>query len=102
MFSLIYKTGYGALSPLRYFIGMILNTYLVITSFLVERRYNKRLPVRTTSFQIFFTGIQALPIIIMAGLVLGAAVIIELTTILPVFGASKYVERLSVIVLSGN
>ncbi|MEK7448282.1 MAG: ABC transporter permease [Planctomycetota bacterium] len=78
---------------------MLLRTYLVLKSSLAERRHQKRLPLKTTSFQIFFTGIQALPIIILAGLVLGTAVIAELATILPTFGASQYIERLSIIVL---
>ena len=100
MLQIIGKIGHEALSPFKYFLGMLLRTYLVFKAFIMETRQNKRLPVRTTSFQVYFTGIQALPIIILSALILGTVVILELATILPSFGAGKYVERLSVIVMA--
>jgi phospholipid/cholesterol/gamma-HCH transport system permease protein len=93
------KIGYAVLSPVRYLLEMLFRTYLVLKSSLTESRRGKSLPVHSTSLQIYFTGIQALTIIVLAGVVVGAAVIVELSTILPTFGAGKYVERLAVIAL---
>jgi phospholipid/cholesterol/gamma-HCH transport system permease protein len=91
----------GALmvAPLKYLGVMLLRTYLVLGSFLTETRRGKSFPLRTILLQVYFTGVEALPIIILAGLLLGTAVIAELAAILPVFGAGKYVERLAIIVL---
>ncbi|MDI6733785.1 MAG: ABC transporter permease [Planctomycetota bacterium] len=91
--------GQGFLLPLQYFLDILLKTYLVIKSTLLENRKGKRLPLHTTSLQVYFTGVQALMIIALAGLVAGSAVIVELATILPKFGAGKYVERLAILVL---
>lgn len=85
--------------PLEYTFNIFLTTYQLLKSFLVEGRHGKKLLIKTTFFQIYFTGIQALPIIITAGLILGTATIVELSTLLPKFGAGKYVNQLAVIVM---
>ncbi|MFA5793471.1 MAG: ABC transporter permease [Candidatus Brocadiia bacterium] len=87
------------LSSFGYFYSILAQTYLVIRTAWLEKRHQKPFPAQNTALQVYFTGVQALGIIILAGLVVGAAVIVELSTILPTFGAGKYVERLSVITL---
>lgn len=87
------------LSPLKYFLILILKTYIAIKSSWKEKQQGKRFASNAISLQIYFTGVQALPIIILVGLALGTAVIIELSTILNSFGAGKHIERLTIIVL---
>jgi len=99
MIKLLGGAGCLIVSPLRYFLDMLFRTYLVLRSFLSETRRGKSFPLRTILLQVYFTGVQALPIIILAGLLLGTAVIVELATILPIFGAGRFVERLAIIVL---
>lgn len=85
--------------PVQYAFNMFLTTYLVLKSLFIEGGHGKKLLLKNTFLQIYFTGIQALPIIITAGLVLGTATIVELSTLLPKFGAGKYVNQLAVIVV---
>ncbi|MFH1227584.1 MAG: ABC transporter permease [Planctomycetota bacterium] len=93
------RIGYLTLSPFGYFYDILAKTYIIAKTIFAENQRNKPFPTYKVALQIFFTGIQALTIIILAGIVVGAAVIVELSVILPTFGAGKYVERLAVITL---
>lgn len=93
------KLGHYVLAPFAYLYNIIMLFYTSIKAFRIERRNSKQVPFKVILLQAYFTGIQALPIIIIAALVLGIVVVVELSAILPKFGAGSYVERLSIITI---
>jgi phospholipid/cholesterol/gamma-HCH transport system permease protein len=78
---------------------MLLNTYAVLKSVLIEGRHGKRLIFQNIALQVYFTAIQAMSIIVITGVIIGTAVLVELAIILPRFGAEAHINRLFVIVV---
>ncbi|MBI4833638.1 MAG: ABC transporter permease [Planctomycetes bacterium] len=99
MSAIIRTIRYFTLSPLEYLFLMLLNTYTVLKSVLVEGHHGKRLIFQNIALQIYFTAIQAMSIIIITGVIIGTAVLVELAIILPRFGAESHMERMFVIVV---
>ena len=99
MSTIVRTIRYFTLSPLEYLFLMLLNTYGVLKSFLVEGHHGKRLLFHKIALQVYFTAVQAMSIIIITGVIIGTAVLVELAIILPRFGAEAHINRLFVIVV---
>lgn len=67
-------------------------------SFLFLRRGRISLPVLVS--QVYFTGVEALPILALLSLGIGAAVIIQGTSLLPQFGQSELAFRILILVIT--
>lgn len=84
---------------LSYFSDLVLFLYSIIKSAWYERKSGRRFILKTTILQVYFTGFEALPIITITALGLGAVLITQSTTILDQFGMGDYVDKMIVQIL---
>ena len=90
----------------RWFLERIENTLnfcayiaLVIRSLFRKRRGSLESGIRVLFKQVFFTGVQALPVIALVALALGAIAIVQSLTQLPRFGGEAFIGKILITVI---
>lgn len=82
-----------------YFNELILLGYMCIRSLFVRRAVGLRDILRVVLMQVYFTGVQALPMVGMLGLLVGVLVIIQAVSQLSKLGAGESIGQLMVVVI---
>lgn len=88
--------GKKALTFLRDLNGIISTAIYSISSFLFSSKYGRRAASRILYKQVYFTGIEAFPIISWIALLLGIIIITEAISILPQIGGERFIGKIMV------
>ncbi|HBO84940.1 MAG: hypothetical protein A2073_08100 [Deltaproteobacteria bacterium GWC2_42_11] len=84
------------LTSLRDLNGIISSAVYSISSFLFSSKHGRRAASRVLYKQVYFTGIEALPIISWIAILLGIIIVTEAMSILPQIGGERFIGKIMV------
>jgi ABC-type transporter Mla maintaining outer membrane lipid asymmetry permease subunit MlaE len=94
---LAYRIGARAFRAVDYFRGLF-NLFTEASSSVFRYwKKNRIITKQNVIMQILFTGVEAVPLVSMMGLMIGSIVIIQSTTLAPKFGAGEFLGKIMVI-----
>jgi phospholipid/cholesterol/gamma-HCH transport system permease protein len=86
----------GKLRDFLYAMGFLFQVLKETFRFLTGRK----VALKVLVFQVLFTGVEALPVISLAALSIGAVIIVEGTTLLPKFGQTNLMYSILIVVIT--
>ena len=95
-------TGILAWLGLRYrmsYVGQLMELGLHASWCAVHREGNRKQSMDQLVGQIYFTGVEAIPLVAFLALVIGSATILQATTVMPKIGAGDYFGNVMVVVV---
>jgi phospholipid/cholesterol/gamma-HCH transport system permease protein len=95
--SLFYWAGDKFFSVFAYIVTLLTLFFEAIGTFFKYKNKGRSVTRTDTIFQILFTGVEAIPIVGIIGLMLGSILIIQSTTLAPKFGAGAFMGKIIVI-----
>ena len=94
---LIFLVGAKALDAAGYLAALV-NLFLeAVASIFINWGKGKSIALDNIIMQILFTGVEAIPLLSIMGLMIGSIVIIQSTTLAPNFGAGQFLGKIMVI-----
>jgi phospholipid/cholesterol/gamma-HCH transport system permease protein len=94
---LTFFVGQSALRFFAYLFSLITLFFSALGAVFKHWNHNKFATRNDITMQILFTGVEAVPIISIIGLMIGSIVIIQSTTLAPKFGAGEFLGKIMVI-----
>lgn len=79
MSSLVQAIGRRTIDSLSHMLGLFTLTNRIVGILLSRHKFGRKLVLRFTSEQIYFTAIEALPIVVFVALITGSMIVIQLT-----------------------
>lgn len=93
----LFRTGEKALGLAGYLVDLF-NLYMEAIASIFKNWHKRNAITRDNIvFQILFTGVEAIPLMSVIGLMIGSIVIIQSTTLAPNFGAGQFLGKIMVV-----